>query len=128
MVNITLKVKYFYLIAADLQYNPAFFSQTTNNAISLATGGKLEDDDASIDIDVAMFVSVFQTLSQKPEGQYNRCNSEMMVQLEPQIQAGVQSGDPEWISLATQVEAIRNNNWAVADNQIASGKAFIDSI
>lgn len=127
MVNITLKAKYFYLIAADLQYNPAFFSQTTNNAIAAATSGK-QDDDASIDIDVAMFVSVFQTLSQKPEGQYNRCNSEMMVQLEPQIQAGVQSGDPEWISLATQVEAIRNTNWAVADNQIASGKAFIDSI
>lgn len=128
MVNITLKAKYFYLIAADLQYNPAFFSQTTNNAIAAATNGKQDEDNASIDIDVAMFVSVFQTLSQKPEGQYNRCNSEMMAELEPQIQAGVQSGDPEWISLATQVEAIRNTNWAVADNQIASGKAFIDSI
>lgn len=128
MVNITLKVKYFYLIAADLQYNPAFFSQTTNNAIAAATDGKQDDDNASIDIDVAMFVSVFQTLSQKPEGQYNRCNSEMMDELAPQIQAGVQSGDEEWISLATQVEAIRNTNWAVADNQIASGKAFIDSI
>ena len=128
MVNITLKVKYFYLIAADLQYNPAFFSQTTNNAIAAETNGKQDDDNASIDIDVSMFVSVFQTLSQKPEGQYNRCNSEMMDELAPQIQAGVQSGDPEWISLATQVEAIRNTNWAVADNQIASGKAFIDSI
>lgn len=128
MVNITLKVKYFYLIAADLQYNPAFFSQTTNNAIAMATSGKQDDDDASIDIEVAMFVSVFQTLSQKPEGQYNRCNSEMMAQLEPQIQSGVASGNEEWISLAEQVEAIRNTNWAVADNQIASGKAFIDSI
>ena len=128
MINISLKSKHFYLIAADLKNNAAFYSQTTNNAIASATNGTLDDDTVAIDIDVAMFVSVFQTLSLKPEGQYNRINSEMMDLLAPQLAAGVQSGNEEWISAATQINAIRDANWAVADDMIAQGKAFIDSI
>lgn len=128
MINISLKAKHFYLIAADLKNNAAWYSQTTNNAISQATSGKADDDLAAIDIAVDMFVSVFQTLSLKPEGQYNRVNSEMMDLLAPQIQAGVQSGNEEWISAATQINAIREANWAVATAQIQTGKDFIQAI
>lgn len=128
MINISLKSKHFYLIAGDLKNNSASYSQTTNNAIASATNGTLDDDTVAIDIDVAMFVSVFQTLSLKPEGQYNRVNSEMMDLLAPQLAAGVQSGNEEWISAATQINAIRDNNWAVADDMIAKGKSFIDTI
>lgn len=128
MINITLKAKHFYLIASDLKNNAAWYSQTTNNAIATATDGKADTDDCAIDIEVSMLVSVFQTLSMKPEGQYNRVNTEMMTMLEPQINAGVQSGNQEWIDAATQIDAIRQANWAVADNCINDGKSFIETI
>lgn len=128
MINISLKAKHFYLIAGHLKDRSAFYSQVINNSIQVATAGKLEDDTAAIDIEVPKFVEIFQMLSGMPEGQYNRCNSEMMDLLTPQIEAGVQSGDPEWIDAANQVNAIREVNWAVSTEMINKGKAFIDTI
>ena len=128
MINIQLQAQHFYLIAGTLQFNSASYSAKTLNAIKEATAGKADTDTATLGIEVDMFVSVFSTFSQKPEGAYNRPNTEIMDLLTPQIQAGVQAGDPEWISLAEQVEAIRVANWAVSTNDMNNGKQFIESL
>ena len=76
-------------------------------------------------VDVQKFTDIFQQLSRQPEGVYNRPNTEMMDLLTPQIEAGVQAGDEEWITLANNVTAIRNANFAECASYVAAGKAIV---
>jgi hypothetical protein len=90
------------------------------NATDLA-----DDDIMQVLVSVDQFVQVFENISNKSEGQANRINTEMMTMLTSQFQAGVGSGDPEWVDAYAKTDAIRQNNWAITDNAIASGKLFI---
>lgn len=123
MINIELKVKHYYLIADILFQQAAYASFSILEKVKTACSGKTEDDLTTVEIDVPSFIDVFVVLTQKPEGAFNMINTEMMDLLTPQIQAGVNSGDPEWIDLATQVQQIRENNWSIPVSMIASGKS-----
>ena len=123
MIQLDLKTKHYYLIAEILFGFAAYTSFSTLHKIQNACSGTTDEDIVSVESDVDTITSVFQVLSQKPEGSYNTVNSEMLDLLTPQITAGVNAGDPEWIKLGQNVTQIRDSNLAVITKAIGNGKA-----
>lgn len=123
MIQVDLKAKHYYLIAEILFGFAAYTSFQTLEKIKTACNGVADDDLVTVETDVNTFTTVFQILSQKPEGSYNNPNTEMYDLLTPQVAAGVGAGDPDWMQLAQNITDIRNNNFAVITASIASGKS-----
>lgn len=123
MIQIDLKAKHYYLIAEILFGFAAYTSFQTLEKIKTACSGAADDDLVTVETDVNTITTVFQILSQKPEGSYNNPNTEMYDLLLPQITAGAGAGDPEWTQLAENITEIRNNNFSVITNSIQSGKS-----
>jgi hypothetical protein len=123
MIQLDLKAKHYYLIAEILFGFAAYSSFATLEKIKTACLGVADDDLVSVESDVNTITTVFQILSQKPEGSFNDVNTEMLDLLFPQIAAGVGAGDPEWIQLSNNVTEIRTNNLAVITASIANGKS-----
>jgi hypothetical protein len=122
MIQIELKAKHYYLIAENLFGFAAYSTFSTLAKIKDACVGVGDDDLVTVDSDVVTISTVFQTLSQKPEGSYNMINTEMLQLLEPQITAGVGAGNEEWIQLAENITQIRSSNLEVISNAIQNGK------
>jgi hypothetical protein len=123
MIQLDLKAKHYYLIAEILFGFAAYTSFATLEKIKTACLGVGDDDLVSVESDVNTITTVFQILSQKPEGSFNDVNSEMLDLLLPQIAAGVGAGDPHWIQLGNNVTEIRTNNLAVITSSIENGKS-----
>lgn len=122
MIQLELKAKHYYLIAEILFGFAAYTTFSTLEKIKTTCNGVLDDDLVTIGTDSITIVSVFQTLSQKPEGSYNQINGEMLDLLLPQIQAGIAANDPEWIFIGQSVSEIRANNLSVISASIENGK------
>lgn len=122
MIQLELKVKHYYLIAEILFGFAAYTTFSTLEKIKSACSGLAEDDLVTVETDPNTIVSVFQTLSQRPEGSYNQVNGEMLDLLMPQIQAGITAGDQEWIFLGQTISEIRANNLAIITTSIQNGK------
>jgi len=127
MIQIDLKAKHFYLIAEILFGFAAYTSFSTLSKIKEACTGVNDEDLVTIESDVNTITSVFQTLSQKPEGSYNNPNTEMYDLLLPQITSGVNAGDADWTQLANNITDIRNSNFAVVTSAIQNGKSRLFS-
>lgn len=125
MISVQLKAKHLYFVVNDLKRYSAEEYYTLIKRIAMQCGGVEDDDIVGITTSVDSLVKIFSNIASKPEGQANRINTEMMQLLTPQIQAGVQSGDPEWIEAAGRISTIRNSNWAITDEAIIAGKTFI---
>lgn len=110
MVQVELKAKHFYLISYLLFRDQASLSFSVLERIKTACQNKLDDDLATVEIDVDFFIRIFNKLGGEPEGQYTNSNEEMYNLLVPQIQSGVSSNDPNWITLSDQIQAIRSSN------------------
>jgi hypothetical protein len=123
MIQIQLKAKHFYLISEILFGYAAYTSFSTLHKIKVACSGASDDDLVIIESDVNTITSVFQTLSQKPEGSYNMINDEMLQLLSPQIATGISNNEQEWIDLGDNVTAIRAANLDVITTSIANGKS-----
>lgn len=123
MINVQLKAKHYYLIADILFSSAAYESFNTLSNIKTTCAGAADDDLVTLDIEVGDVCRVYTALTYKPEGQFNRINTEMFDMLTPQIEAGVTAGDEQWITLAQFVSSTRISNLAVADAMVASGKA-----
>jgi hypothetical protein len=123
MIQIDLKAKHYYLIANILFEFAAYSSFRTLEKIKTSCVGVSDDDLVTVETDVPTITTVFQVLSQKPEGSFNNPNTEMYDLLSPQISAGVNAGDSEWILLAQNISEIRNNNFSIITTSIANGKS-----
>lgn len=122
MIQLDLYAKHYYLIAEILFGYAAYSSFATLEKIKIACTGVGDDDLVTVETDVNTVTTIFQTLSQRPEGSYNRINSEMLDLITPQIAAGVGANDPEWIQLNENITTIRDNNLAVVTTSIQNGK------
>lgn len=122
MINVELKVKHFYLIAYLLFRDQASFSFETLEKIKIACANKLDDDLTIVESNIDFFISMFRKLSGEPEGQYTVPNEEMYNLLVPQIQTGVAANNQDWITLATEVQAIRTTNQATVTAYIEYAK------
>jgi hypothetical protein len=123
MIQVNLKAKHYYLIAEILFGFAAYTSFSTLEKIKNACDGVGDDDLVTVESDVNTITTVFQILSQKPEGSYNEINDEMFTLLTPQINAGITAGDAEWIELGQNVSNIRTTNFAVITTSISNGKS-----
>jgi hypothetical protein len=110
MINVELKVEHFYLIAYLLFRDEASTSFSTLEKIKSACSNKLDTELTSIESSVEFFIRMFNVLGNEPEAKFSKTNKEMYDLLLPQIEAGVIAEDEDWITLATQVEAIRLSN------------------
>jgi extradiol dioxygenase family protein len=110
MINVELKVEHFYLIAYLLFRDEASTSFSTLEKIKLACANKLDTELTSIEVDTDFFIRMFTILGGESEAQFSKPNKEMDDLLVPQIEAGVIAGNEDWITLATQVQAIRVSN------------------
>lgn len=122
-IQVELKAKHYYLIAEILFSTAAYESYKTLNSIGIACTGVQDDDLVNLLIAPDKVFYVYNILTYKPEGQFNRINTEMFDLLTPQIQAGVIAGDPDWQWLGIQIQNTRDQNLQVVDQMIASGKA-----
>ena len=122
MIQVQLKAKHYYLIAENLFGFAAYSTFSTLSKIKEACNGVGDDDLVTVESDVVTISTVFQTLSQKPEGSYNKINTEMLQLLEPQIEAGISNNIEEWVQLAESVTQIRLSNLQVISNAIQNGK------
>ena len=124
MITIELKVKHFFLIADILFNMVSSQSFSTLLKIKNACENKLDDDLAQITIELDGLFLVYNILTSKPEGQYNRINGEMQDLLFTQIQNEISKPEPlsEWIQLAEKLNEIRTQNLSVVDFYINQGK------
>ena len=127
MVDIQLKAKHYFLSAEILFNVAAYESFSTIEKIKNACAGAADDDLITINIDGNKIAYVYNILTYKPEGQFNQINSEMGDLLFAQIQAGIATGNPEWISLAEQINSVRISNLATVTGLIAAGKSKLYS-
>lgn len=125
MIQVELKAKHIYFIANILKNIVAsqFFSLL--NRMKTATAGKLDNETVTVQVTSADLIYIYRILSSKPEGQANMINTEMNEMLLPQIVSGAQSGNADWIAVATEVPAIRESNWNITANEINEGKTFL---
>jgi hypothetical protein len=123
MIQVELKAKHYYLIAEILFGFAAYSSFSTLHKIQNACSGVGDDDMVTVESDVNTITTVFQILSQKPEGSFNMINTEMLDLLVPQITAGVSAGNDEWIQLNVNINEIRSNNLSIIESSISSGKS-----
>jgi hypothetical protein len=126
-ISVELKAKHYYLIAEILFSTAAYESWSTLKSIEIATQGVLDDDLVTLLIAPEKVFYVYNILTYKPEGQFNRVNSEMYDLLLPQIQAGAMGGNVEWQWLGAQLQTVRDQNLSVVDNMIANGKSRLNS-
>jgi hypothetical protein len=122
MINLQLKAKHYYLIAADLFKLAAASSFKTLEKIKTGCDGLDDNDLVFIETRIEELIPVFTRLAQKPEGSYNNINTEMLDLLLPQITAGVSANDPEWIKLGERITTIRTDNLKVVEAEILNGK------
>lgn len=127
MITVQLKVKHFYFIVNAIKEMPIsdYFNMIVK--IKMSCYGVDDEDIVGVLVDPSNVISIFRLLSSMPEGVANRTNSEMIDLLLPQIQNGIDSNIDEWISLANEINLIRQNNWDLADNYILAGKYFINN-
>lgn len=127
MISVQLQAKHFYFVTNDLMRYAAMEYNSLLKRIAMQCGGVEDDDLVAVSTSVDDLVKIFSLVADKPEGQTNRINTEMMTLLEPQINAGIAAGDQEWIDAAQKINNIRNANWSVTDQAIVNGKAFLQS-
>lgn len=127
MIDIQLKAKHYFLAAEILFGVAAYESFSTIEKIKAACAGAADDDLITINIDGNKIAYVYNILTYKPEGQFNQVNSEMGDLLLAQVQAGVAADNPEWISLGTQINTVRQANLSVVAGLIEAGKAKLYS-
>lgn len=125
MLQITLLTKHFFFIANELKNLAAYQYFDLLNNIKAATAQKLITEEATIQATVEQVTQIFTMLSQKKEGEVNMINTEMLELLTPQIMQNVQQGNEEWLQLYTQINSIRQTNWAITDAAIENGKTFL---
>lgn len=123
MIDVQLKAKHFYLIADNLFSVVASDSFTTLASIKTACSGSADEDLVTVLIDPSKVVYVYNILTYKPEGQYNKINSEMDDLLTAQVATGSLAGNTEWIDLGNTIASIKANNLTVVSGSIESGKA-----
>lgn len=125
-MNITLKVKHFKFLAYVLKNivsNDSFhiLNQIKNNV-------NIEDDDtndATITVVPANLIFVYPILSNMKEGEVATINDEMDTMLLPQMQAGVNNNDSEWIELATFITQHKANYQNTLSSYIQQGYEFL---
>lgn len=127
MINVELKSKHYMCIADILFASSAYESFSTLEKIKAACAGLPDEELVTVNFPGSTVFQVYNILTYRPEGQFNRINTEMYDLLVPQIQAGVQSGDQEWIDLGTQLQQVRDVNLQVVDQMIISGKSKLYS-
>lgn len=127
MINVELKSKHYMCIADILFTTAAYESFSTLEKIKAACAGLPDDELVVVNFPGSTVFQVYSILTYRPEGQFNRINTEMYDLLVPQIQAGVQAGDQEWIDLGTQLQQVRDINLQVVDQMIISGKSKLYS-
>lgn len=126
MINITLKVKHFKFLAYVLKNivsNDSFhiLNQIKNN---IDIEGD-DTDDATINVIPANLIFVYPILSNMKEGEVATINDEMDTMLLPQMQAGVNNNEPEWIEVATFITGHKANYQATLSNYIQQGYEFL---
>ncbi len=126
-IEVQLKAKHYYLVAEILFSTAAYESFKTLQSIGVACQGALDDDLITLLIAPEKVFYVYNILTYKPEGQFNRVNSEMYDLLLPQIQAGAAGGNEQWIWLGIQIQSVRDQNLSVVDTMMANGKARLYS-
>jgi len=127
MIQLSLKTKNFYLIADLLFAQPASYTFSTLGKIKTACKGKADTTTVTVEISSTDFIDVYKQLSLKSEGLYTGVNQEMFEQLVPQVEAGVQAGDLEWIEIATVVSQIREDNLALIAGLISNAKSKLNA-
>jgi hypothetical protein len=122
MVSVQLKVKEFYLIAFNFLNDSSSISFSLLDRIKSACQGAADDDIVTVQATEAEVQLAYRKLTNAAEGIYREYNLSMFTQLETQIQAGVAAGIDEWIWIGTNLQTIRNENLARADEFISYAK------
>lgn len=130
MITIELKVKHLLLIADLLFGLVTYESFDTLLKIKAACQDKLDDDLAQVEISTQRLIQVYNILTTKPEGQYNRINGEMQDLLFIQLQTELSKPEPlpEWVELGDILNSIRTRNLSVVDFYINQGRNRLFSL
>jgi hypothetical protein len=144
MIQITLKARHFYYIAANLknssvgQYLPLI-----NRMKKVLSGNTDLEASFSVEATVSEVIDIYKVLTFLPEGQSNTFNTEMSQLLEPQIIAGAtQEGmngigpdadgnlpdNAYWQLISQGITYTRNNNISIRNSSILIGQSIIDSM
>lgn len=144
MIQITLKAKHYYYIVKFLknysleQYFDLF--SRIKNALQNNVDNEAE---FSVNASLGEIINIYKILTVLPEGQANVINSEMSDMLQTQIQAGAiqeitngivadENGSlPEnayWQSLGAALTGYKNENAAIRDADINTGKQLIEGL
>lgn len=122
MIDVTLKAKHLYFVANQLQNVVArrFFSLLSE--IKIETTGKGLEDDCNLTVSTEDFKEIYNTLGAMPENRTARINREINSLLEPQIFAGVQAGNAEYLDIAMHIQSATDATSDWVASQIEEGK------
>ena len=113
MITVTLKRRHLLLVLGHQLDTTLRESMSTANRIISVCTGKQDNDDVQIQIEWEKLWQSYNIMTNLPSGAYKTVNTEMDTMLAPQMQAGVQSGNQDWIELATRLTALKQQQAAV---------------
>lgn len=130
MIDLTLKAKHYYYVTNFLKGSPANQSYSLISRIKeITNGGTVDDEDnLTLTASVEEVSRIYNTLTNQSEGKASAINKEMVDMLMPQVIAGIQSGNAEWISIGQNIQTTKINNTNARDILINSGKTFLSGI
>jgi hypothetical protein len=144
MIQITLKARHFYYIAANLKnYSVGQYLPLINRMKKVLSGNTDFEAEFSVEATVSEVIDIYKMLTFLPEGQSNTFNTEMSQLLQPQIiagatQEGINGIGPDadgnlpdnayWQLISQGITYTRNNNISIRNSSILVGQSIIDSI
>lgn len=122
MVSVQLKAKHFYYILYCSKSGGFSNIRNLYKGILAIPSTTLDEDLVTIDASQGEVTHLYDVLTNMPEGQANVINTEMYSTLTPQIEAGVQAGNQEWVAIAQAISDIRATNLGMTNRMIEAGK------
>jgi hypothetical protein len=125
-MQVQLKVKHALIIADEIKvYSLEKFGVLYNSLKTALTGYTDETALVTIECSADNIIDVYSVLTVMREGLMNATNQEMRADLEPQVGAGVQAGDEDWIKIATFISNLDANYAAELEAKKQRGKVFL---
>lgn len=127
MINVTLKVKHYRLIAYLLKNKAAEEVIDILSVLKQNVTSSLDDsEEVTVTIDSDSIIKVYPLLSNLKEGEAAEINKEMDYMLRPQVEEGLSKNEDEWIHVGSFIYNHKQDYQKVLQTYINRGKDFLN--
>jgi len=99
-----------------------------NNPLPEGEGQGEGDTLLQVTITPSRFIDIYKHVSAMPEGMTAAFSTEIMEYLSPQVDAGIQAGDPDWVQVAVAIQDERQQHRNTFQAHTAANLNFLQTV